>query len=70
MSNKRTGGRRLLFGRGLAVATIALLTTGLTARAAQAETRGFVISWFYMAAESQADDCPEGTNPLSEVMAR
>jgi hypothetical protein len=63
-------GTRALLGRGLSVAAVALLATGLTARAAMAETRGFAVSWFYMAAESQNDDCPDGTNPLSEVMAR
>jgi hypothetical protein len=70
MIGNGTGRARHLWGRGLAVAAVALLASGLTARAAMAETRGFVVSWFYMAAESQADDCPEGTNPLSEVMAR
>jgi hypothetical protein len=56
--------------RGLSVAAIALLASGLTVRTALAETRGYVVSWFYMAAESQEDDCPGGPNPLSEVMAR
>ncbi|MDB5392552.1 MAG: hypothetical protein JWM91_58 [Rhodospirillales bacterium] len=70
MIGNGTGRARHLLERGLAVAAVALLASGLTARAAMAETRGFVVSWFYMAAESQADDCPEGTNPLSEVMAR
>src|SRR5215475_10715286 len=40
------------------------------AGAAKAETRGYVVSWFYTAAESQKDDCPDGTNPLSDVMVK
>ena len=56
---------RGLFARRLSVAAIALLASGLAARTAMAETRGYVVSWFYMAAETQPDDCPGGTNPLS-----
>jgi hypothetical protein len=61
--------------RGLAhrsAAAVALLAAaaGFVARSASAETRGYVISWFYMSAASQDDDCPQGTNPLSEVFAR
>jgi hypothetical protein len=51
---------------GLAFGAAALIGAG----AAKAETRGYVVSWFYTSAESQKDDCPDGTNPLSDVMVR
>jgi hypothetical protein len=57
-------------GRGLALGAAGLMASGLASHSAQAETRGYVVSWFYMAAASQDDDCPQGTNPLSEVWAR
>jgi hypothetical protein len=56
--------------RGLALGAAGFLAAGLAAHSARAETRGYVVSWFYMSAESQPDDCPEGTNPLSEVVVR
>ncbi|HTJ64967.1 MAG TPA: hypothetical protein VL899_14280 [Alphaproteobacteria bacterium] len=55
--------------RGLALGAVGFLAAGFAAHGAQAETRGYAVSWFYMAAESQNDDCPQGTNPLSEEMA-
>jgi hypothetical protein len=57
------------FARGLALGAVGFLTLGAAAHNAQAETRGYAVSWFFMAAESQNDDCPQGTNPLSEQMA-
>src|SRR5882724_8350057 len=56
--------------RGFALGAAGVAALGLSTHAARAETRGYAVSWFYMAAESQKDDCPEGTNDLSEVMAR
>ncbi len=39
---------------------------GLSAQGAgAAETRSFAVSWFYPAIYSQADNCPNGLNPLS-----
>ena len=58
------------FSRGLALGAAGFLAVGLAAHAARAETRGYAVSWFYTAAESQKDDCPDGTNPLSDVMVR
>jgi hypothetical protein len=58
------------FARGLALGVASVAAVGFGAHSAQAETRGYAVSWFYMAAESQPDDCPEGTNMLSEPMAR
>ncbi len=58
------------FARGLALGTAGVLAAGFSSHAAQAETRGYAVSWFYMAAESQNDDCPDGTNPLSDVMVK
>ncbi len=58
------------FARALAMGAAGLLAAGYGTHSAQAETRGYAVSWFYMAAESQADDCPGGPNPLSEVMVR
>jgi hypothetical protein len=58
------------FKRGLALGAAGFLAAGMMAHAARAETRGYAVSWFYMSAESQADDCPEGTNPVSEVVVR
>jgi hypothetical protein len=55
--------------RGMAFGAAALLAAGFAGPGAKAETRGYAVSWFYMAAESQNDDCPQGTNPLSEEMA-
>ena len=55
------------FGYGLAFGIAVVIGAG---HAAQAETRGYAVSWFYMAAASQDDDCPGGTNPLSEAMVR
>jgi hypothetical protein len=53
-----------------AVGAAALLALGFTGHAANAETRGYVVSWFYMAAASQDNDCPDGFNPTSEAFAR
>jgi hypothetical protein len=58
------------WARGAAAVAAGLFATGMTLGAAKAETRGYVVSWFYMAAESQPDDCPQGTNPLSDVMVK
>ena len=58
------------FARGLAVGAAGIAALGMSAHPAKAETRGYAISWFYMAAASQPDDCPDGTNDLSETMAR
>ncbi len=58
------------FVRTVAICAAGFLAAGYAAHSAQAETRGYAVSWFYMAAESQNDDCPDGTNPLSEVMVR
>ena len=54
-------------GIGALALGAAALVGGGTARA---ETRGYVVRWFYTAAESQKDDCPDGTNPLSDVMVK
>jgi hypothetical protein len=54
----------------LAIGAAGLALTTFGAHSARAETRGYAVSWFYMAAESQPDDCPEGTNPLSDVMVK
>jgi hypothetical protein len=56
--------------RGFALGAASLSALAFAAHPARAETRGYAVSWFYMAAESQKDDCPDGTNDLSEVMAR
>src|ERR1700722_1092987 len=56
--------------RGFAIGAAGVAALGMSTHAARAETRGYAVSWFYMAAESQKDDCPDGTNDLSEVMAR
>jgi hypothetical protein len=48
----------------------ALALAGLVTQHAVAETRGYVVSWFYMAAASQDDDCPDGFNEPSEKLAR
>jgi len=61
--------RKGTVARGLALGAAGLLAAGVATQAANAETRGYAVSWFYMAAESQNDDCPQGTNPLSEEMA-
>jgi hypothetical protein len=61
--------RKGAVARGLALGAAGMLAAGLAAPAAKAETRGYAVSWFFMAAESQNDDCPQGTNPLSEEMA-
>ncbi len=58
------------FARALALGTAGILAAGFSSHAARAETRGYAVSWFYMAAESQNDDCPDGTNPLSDVMVK
>ncbi len=66
-----TGNRRFgSIARGLMLSAAGILAAGLTAHSARAETRGYSVSWFYMAAESQKDDCPDGTNPLSDVMVK
>lgn len=62
-TGRRTG---LLGVAGCATAVLALLG----ATAARAETRGYVVSWFYTATASQTDDCPNGFNPTSEEMSR
>ncbi len=61
--------RKGAVARGLALGAAGMLAAGFAAPGAKAETRGYAVSWFYMAAESQNDDCPQGTNPLSEEMA-
>jgi hypothetical protein len=58
------------FVRGLALGAASIFAAGFSSHAAQAETRGYAVSWFYMSAESQNDDCPDGTNPLSDVMVK
>jgi len=58
------------FARGLALGAAGILAAGFATHAARAETRGYAVSWFYMSAESQNDDCPDGTNPLSDVMVK
>src|SRR5580693_1572376 len=50
--------------RGFALGAASVAALGLSTHAARAETRGYAVSWFYMAAESQKDDCPEGPNDL------
>jgi hypothetical protein len=61
---------RSIAWRNLAFGAATLLAAGLAAHGVRAETRGYAVSWFYMSAESQPDDCPEGTNPQSEVVVR
>jgi hypothetical protein len=56
--------------RGLLLGAAGILGLGLATHTARAETRGYAVSWFYTAAESQKDDCPDGTNDLSDVMVR
>ena len=56
--------------RGFTLGAASLAALAFASHPARAETRGYAVSWFYMAAESQKDDCPDGTNDLSEVMAR
>ena len=68
-SNLQANARRAL-SLGLMAGAACLFAAGFTAPKAQAETRGYAVSWFYMAAESQPDDCPDGTNPLSDVMVK
>jgi hypothetical protein len=64
-------GRSRNWRLGALTCGLALGAAGMfAAQAAQAETRGYAVSWFYMAAESQNDDCPDGTNPLSDKMVR
>ena len=48
----------------------ACLAIAFSSHGARAETRGYAVSWFYMSAISQDDDCPGGPSPSSEVMAR
>lgn len=61
--------KRSTVGR-LAACAVGMLAVGMLSHTARAETRGYVVSWFYMAAASQDDDCPDGFNPTSEVFAR
>jgi len=71
LSDRNGASRRIgMIARGLALGAASLSALAFAAHPAQAETRGYAVSWFYMAAASQKDDCPEGTNDLSEVMAR
>jgi hypothetical protein len=46
------------------VLSLALLITS----AANAETRGYAVSWFYAAAYSEDGDCPDGLNPSADKM--
>jgi len=44
--------------RGLAATVAGIVMSGLAAHAASAsETRGYVVSWFHMAAYNQDGDC-------------
>ena len=66
-----TQSREVLARKALCASALGLaFGAAAFAGAAKAETRGYVVSWFYTAAESQKDDCPDGTNPLSDVMVR
>jgi hypothetical protein len=59
--------------RGWAARTLmaAALIAALPAlRGAEAETRGYVVSWFHLATYSQDGDCPDGLNPPADVMFR
>jgi len=58
------GSRRALRWRHATLGILALGATGGTAQATQ--TKGFVVSWFYMATYSQDGDCPDGFNPSIE----
>lgn len=62
---------KALSGRlGLLAAPIFALSL-LAPQAASAETKSFVVSWFYPAMNSKEGDCPDGLNPLtSEVIHR
>src|SRR3954470_5304824 len=60
------GGKAALNG----IAAIALVAGLISASAAQAETRGYVISWFHTAANSKDGDCPKGLNPNGEALSR
>ncbi len=66
--NARRPNRRV--GHMMACLAGLLLSGAVNGGAHAAETRGYVVSWFYMAAASQDDDCPNGFNQPSEVMAR
>src|ERR1700760_2966729 len=71
LSDRNGVSRRIgALARGFTLGAASLAALGLASQPARAETRGYAVSWFYMAAESQKDDCPDGTNDLSEVMAR
>jgi hypothetical protein len=70
MTKSHTYRRRGVLARGLFLGAAACLAAGLVTHSARAETRGYAVSWFYMSAISQADDCPGGPSPASEVMAR
>src|ERR1700743_483180 len=71
LSDRNGDGHRFgAFARGVTLGAASLAALAFTSHPARAETRGYAVSWFYMAAESQKDDCPDGTNDLSEVMAR
>jgi hypothetical protein len=61
--------QRVIAGSGLALA--ALMTTALMATsAAQAETRSYVVNWFYDANYYDEKTCPEGLNPASAEFFR
>ncbi len=48
-------------------AALGILALGAVAGSAHAtQTKGFVVSWFYMATYSQDGDCPDGLNPSIE----
>ncbi len=55
--------------RAVTGCTAAFFGMALAGHAARAETRGYVVSWFYMSAASQDNDCPDGFNPTSEKFA-
>lgn len=55
----------------LRTGVIALLAASISAPALASETRGFVVSWFYMATHSQENDCAGGLNiPAEKLFAR
>jgi hypothetical protein len=71
LGRRRHRGVLRMAGVSSLLACVGFLSAGVIAPTAHAaETRGYVVSWFYMAAASQEDDCPDGFNQPSEEMAR
>jgi len=54
-------------GPGRAIVAIVLLASALIPGPASAETRSFVLSYFYPADYYGDDTCPDGLNPLADV---